>query len=79
MKFHKFDSLSFLAGLAITLIGLAFLLTPRVGDLVRLFTNAGAWFWPAVFIVIGVAVLAPLATRSGGSAGEDADQTVEGR
>lgn len=62
MKTHRFDSLSFLAGLVITLIGLAFLLLPEVGDIVDFFTSAGAWFWPMVFIAAGLAVLAPMAS-----------------
>lgn len=65
MKMHKFDSLSFLAGLVITLIGLAFLLMPGVGDIVDVLTEAGAWFWPVVFIAAGIAILAPLASRTG--------------
>lgn len=63
MKTHKFDTLSFLAGLVITGIGLAFLLLPEVNDIVGLLTDAGSWFWPIVFIAIGIAVLAPLAGR----------------
>lgn len=65
MKMHKFDSLSFLAGLVITLIGLAFLLLPEIGDIVDVLTDAGAWFWPVVFIATGIAILAPLASRAG--------------
>jgi len=64
MKMHRFDSLSFLAGLVITLIGLAFLLLPEVGDIVDVLTDAGAWFWPVVFIAAGVAILAPLVSRT---------------
>lgn len=78
MKFHKFDSLSFLAGIAITSVGLLFLVAPRYGDIVRLITRAGSWFWPAVLITIGVAVLAPLVTGRG-SPGNGNDQTIDGR
>ena len=67
MKMHKFDSLSFLAGLVITLIGLAFLLLPEVGDIVDVLTDAGAWFWPVVFIAAGIAILAPLVSRTAGN------------
>lgn len=73
MKLHKFDSLSFLAGLVITLIGLAFLLLPEVGDIVDVLTDAGTWFWPVVFIAAGIAILAPLASRSAGN-GETEEQ-----
>lgn len=71
MKTHKFDSLSFLAGLVITAIGLAFLLLPEVGDIIDLFTDAGSWFWPVVFVAVGIAVLAPLATRDTGKEAEE--------
>ena len=67
MKMHKFDSLSFLAGLVITLIGLVFLLLPEVGDIVEVLTHAGSWFWPLVFIAGGIAVLAPVASRARGT------------
>jgi hypothetical protein len=61
MKTHRFDSLSFLAGLMMTVLGLAFLVYPRFGDLIDAITDAGAWFWPIVFIAIGIAILAPMA------------------
>lgn len=64
MKLHKFDPLSFIAGLFITGVGLVFLLLPEPGDIIDVVTDFGSWFWPAVFIAVGVAVLAPLATRS---------------
>lgn len=63
MKLHRFDALSFIAGLFITGIGLVFLLLPEPGDIIDVVTDFGSWFWPAVFIAIGVAVLAPLAMR----------------
>jgi hypothetical protein len=63
MKTHKFDAISFLAGLAITGIGLVFLLLPELGSIIDFFTDAGAWFWPIVFLAIGFAVLAPAVTR----------------
>lgn len=72
MKLHRFDSLSFIAGLVITLIGLAFLLLPEVGDIVDVLTELGSWFWPVVFIAAGIAVLAPMASRS-----RDADESGE--
>ena len=72
MKTHEFDVLSFLTGLLITAIGLAFLLLPELNDIIDVLTDAGSWFWPAVFIAVGVAILAPLATR-GRAAEEDDD------
>lgn len=63
MKTHKFDGLSFLAGLVITIIGLAFLLLPDLGDIIDALTDAGTWFWPVLFLGIGVAILVPVVTR----------------
>lgn len=80
MKLHKFDSLSFIAGLVMTLIGLAFLLLPEVGDIVDVLVGAGSWFWPVVLIAAGIAVLAPMASRSkasGDSAGDQPSVTSE--
>lgn len=74
MKLHKFDSLSFIAGLVITLIGLAFLLLPEVVDIVDLLVGAGSWFWPVVLIAAGIAVLAPMASRSNASDESEGDQ-----
>jgi len=73
MKTHKFDGLSFLAGLVITIIGMAFLLLPDLGDIIDALTDAGTWFWPVLFIGIGVAVLVPVATRSTNP--EDAEES----
>jgi hypothetical protein len=63
MKRHTFDGLSFFAGLVITVIGLAFLLVPDVFELVDLFTDAGSWFWAAVLIAVGIAIIAPAVGR----------------
>lgn len=71
MKTHKFDSISFLAGVLITVIGLAFLLLPGIGNIIDFFVDARAWFWPAVFIVVGFAVLVPVVTRREGLEGEE--------
>lgn len=71
MKTHKFDPLSFLAGLVITGIGLGFLLLPEIGDIADFVLDAGTWFWPVVFIAVGIAVLAPLASASGEENEED--------
>lgn len=64
MKTHRFDTLSFLAGLFITAIGLTFLLLPEAGDIVDFLSDAGAWFWPVLFIAVGVAILAPMISRT---------------
>lgn len=75
MKLHKFDSLSFIAGLVMTLIGLAFLLLPEVGDIAGLLTAAASWFWAVVFVVAGIAVLAPMASRGRPEADVERDQS----
>lgn len=64
MKTHKFDGLSFASGLLIALIGLAFLIPADPGDLFGFIGDIGDWFWPVLLIAVGVAVLAPLASRS---------------
>lgn len=64
MKTHEFDVLSFLAGLFMTGLGLAFLVLPDIDDIVGLLTDAGSWFLPVVLIMAGIAVLAPAIARS---------------
>lgn len=61
MKPHKFDPISFIAGLIATVIGLAFLIPADPTDIVALLDEFGSWFWPVLLIVVGIAVLAPLA------------------
>ncbi|HEX6220042.1 MAG TPA: hypothetical protein VF115_03010 [Acidimicrobiia bacterium] len=63
MKLHKFDALSFIFGALITGIGLLFLVLPEPGDIIDVVTDFGSWFWPTVFIAVGVAILAPLVGR----------------
>jgi hypothetical protein len=74
MKRHSFDGLSFFAGLVITVIGLAFLLVPDLFELVDLFTDAGSWFWAAVLIAVGIAIIAPAVVRRPDS--EDDEETT---
>ncbi|MGH8913180.1 MAG: hypothetical protein ACRDZM_01540 [Acidimicrobiia bacterium] len=59
MKTHRFDPVSFITGLVITLLGLAFLIPQSPVDVVSALTSFGAWFWPALLLVIGIAVLIP--------------------
>ena len=70
MKSHRFDSLSFLVGLVVTLIGLVFLIPANPVDVLDLFGDIGNWFWPVVFVAVGVAVLAPLTARGRHDDGE---------
>ncbi len=60
MKSHRFDAISFISGLVITLLGLAFLIPETPVDIVHALTSLGSWFWPAVLMVIGVAILIPV-------------------
>lgn len=75
MKIHKFDPISFLAGLVIAGIGLAFLLLPELGNIIDFFTDAGAWFWPIVLLAVGLAILLPVLTRPAGL--KDGDESEE--
>lgn len=65
MKLHRFDPLSFIFGVLIAAIGLVFLLMPEAGDIIDVVTDFGSWFWPTVFIAIGLGILAPLVGRKG--------------
>jgi hypothetical protein len=60
MKTHRFDPVSFISGLVITLLGLAFLIPETPLDIVDAVTSLGTWFWPAVLLVVGIAVLVPV-------------------
>jgi hypothetical protein len=60
MKTHRFDPVSFISGLVVALLGLAFLIPQTPVDVIDLVTNLGGWFWPVVLVVIGVAVLLPV-------------------
>ena len=75
MKVHKFDSLSFLSGLVMAVIGLVFLVPRDPGEVFSIFGDIGNWFWPVVFVAIGVAILAPLLSRAGQS--QDSEETSE--
>jgi hypothetical protein len=60
MKTHRFDPISFVSGLVITLLGLAFLIPQTPVDVVDVLTDFGGWFWPVLLLAIGVAVLLPV-------------------
>lgn len=65
MKSHELDPISFISGLVITLIGLVFLLPADTGDLISAVSDVGSWAWPAIFIGLGIAVIAPSVWRRG--------------
>lgn len=60
MKSHKFDAISFISGVVAALIGLAFLIPQTPVDLIEVVTSLGAWFWPALLVVVGIAILIPV-------------------
>lgn len=62
MKTHKFDGVSLFSGLAITGIGLIFLVSKDLSDIVGVISRLGTWFWPVLFVVIGIAILIPVLT-----------------
>jgi cadmium resistance protein CadD (predicted permease) len=70
MKLHRFDALSFIFGVLIAATGLVFLVLPEPGDIVDVLTDFGSWFWPTVFIAIGLGILAPLLSRN-----DDSEET----
>lgn len=71
MKRHTFDALSFISGLLIAGIGLAYLLPEEPADIIDTLGAMAAWFWPTVFVLIGFALLAPLVTRTKQKESED--------
>jgi hypothetical protein len=60
MKSHKFDAISFISGAVATALGLAFLIPQTPVGLIDMVTSLGAWFWPAVLVVVGIAILVPV-------------------
>lgn len=76
MKPHRFDALSFIVGTIAILLGLAFLLPAEPTDIFDIVHDFGAWFWPSVLVLIGVAILVPLAARASHS--ED-DEELDGQ
>ncbi|HWB87866.1 MAG TPA: hypothetical protein VG872_01515 [Acidimicrobiia bacterium] len=61
MKTHRFDALSFISGLVAAAIGLIFLIPAEPSGLFDAIGDLGSWFWPTLLILIGIAVIAPLA------------------
>ncbi len=60
MKLHKFDPLSFVAGLVMTVVGTIFLIPAEPTDIFDGLGNIGAWLWPTLFLMIAAAVLIPI-------------------
>jgi hypothetical protein len=60
MKTHNFDAVSFIAGLAFTIIGLVFLIPQTPQEIIDILLDSGAWFWPIALLVVGLAVIIPV-------------------
>jgi hypothetical protein len=60
MKSHKFDAISFISGVVATALGLAFLIPQTPVGIIDMITSLGAWFWPVVLVVVGIAILVPV-------------------
>lgn len=75
MKAHRFDPISFFSGLLISLIGLLFLVPREPADLIDVVGRIGGWFWPALFLAVGLAVLVPMITT--GRKPEEDDEAEE--
>jgi hypothetical protein len=60
MKSHKFDAISFISGVVAAALGLAFLIPQTPVGIIEMITSLGAWFWPAVLVVVGIAILVPV-------------------
>lgn len=73
MKTHDFDAVSFFTGLAFAALGILFLVPREITNIVDLLVGAGSWFWPALFLAIGVAVLVPAIRGSTAKSTGDSD------
>jgi hypothetical protein len=60
MKPHRFDAISFISGIVAVVLGLVFLIPQTPVDLIDAITSLGAWFWPALLVVVGIAILVPV-------------------
>ncbi|HLF60383.1 MAG TPA: hypothetical protein VI980_04295 [Acidimicrobiia bacterium] len=60
MKTHTFDAISFIGGLAFTIVGLVFLIPKTPEQIVDLLVNSGAWFWPIALMIVGLAAIIPV-------------------
>lgn len=64
MKTHRFDGVSFFSGLFITMLGLVFLIPSAPSDLFDAIGRLGSWFWPILFVAVGIGILIPLMVPS---------------
>ena len=75
MKSHKFDGVSFFSGLVIVLLGLVFLIPNAPSDIIDAFSRLGSWFWPILFVAVGVAILIPVLMPSKKDRTEDLEES----
>lgn len=57
MKQHRFDPISFIFGLGLTLVGLVFLVPTTPTDMIDLVSRVGAWIWPTALLAVGAAIV----------------------
>ena len=77
MKTHKFDAISFFSGLVIAAIGLLFLIPNSAGDVIDAVTGLGVWFWPLIFVVVGLAVIIPVVIPKKSKAEEQPETEIQ--
>lgn len=75
MKTHRFDTISFVTGFVFLGIGLIYLIPRDVSQIIDFVVGAGSWFWPVLFLALGVAVLVPAIRKSGSTYSENEDST----
>jgi len=78
MKTHRFDAISFITGVVITLLGLAFLIPQTPVDVVEAIASVTGWFWPVLLLVIGGAILLPVLLPTDEDADKDNDDGALG-
>lgn len=59
MKTHRFDGISFFAGLVLMILGIVFLVPYRPTDLVDIFGELGGWMLALFLLAVGLVVLTP--------------------
>lgn len=59
MKTHRFDGISFFAGLVLMILGIVFLVPYRPTDLVAIFGELGGWMLALFLLAVGLVVLTP--------------------
>lgn len=64
MNTHKFDGVSFVAGLVLAAMGLWFLIPGTPTEILDNIGDIASWIWPAIFVVVGIAVLVPALAKT---------------